>query len=195
MDNLKARMSNVKFQIDQLQAALAAEGIKVSVKYNTNSAVEEIRFSIVVGKHKERWLIRLYPALGSLTISGGVTKTFFGHNLWVFNNEYVQLQAIIGILAKRLSEIQGITLPDTLGAGLFDSVLVERVELTNHHALTPPLTQAKAISRVRTTFKVLAPNRLGGQPDTFDDPGAPAIGTNKSTKECRVYDPTVKFAK
>lgn len=144
MDNFKGRISNIKFRVEELRTALASASIKFSVRHGTGGALEDIRFSIVVGKHKERWLIRLYPKAGSLTFSGGVTKTFFGHNLWVFNNEYVQMRAIIGILARELGNIGGITLPDSLRKGLFDDVSVERVELTNHFSLPPAITQAQA---------------------------------------------------
>lgn len=195
MDNLKARFSSVKFQIVQLLAALAVAGITVAVRYGKHSSIEDIRFSIVVGRYKERWLIRLYPEAGSLTFSGGVTKTFFDNNLWVFNNEYAQLQAIIGIVALRLAEIEGITLPESLAAGSFESVAVERVELTNHHVLPPDITQSEAIDRTDRLFMVLFPNSRDRDGDTLDKPGTTSLGKSKSTKSCRVYDPTVKFAK
>lgn len=194
MDNLKARIDSVAFQIDELRAALAAANIKVSIRYGTNLGVEEIRFSCLVGEHNERWLIRLYPDKGSLTFSGGVTKTFFGHNLWVFDNEFQQLQAIIGIVVKRLSTIDGLSLPKSLLAGSYESVSVERVELTNHFALPEDIDQAAAIERIDTMFKVLFPDRRDRDGDTHEKPGTTSIGKSKSTKVCRAYDPSTKFA-
>lgn len=191
MDNLKARINNATFHITKLRTALSKKNIKVSVRYDAQSAIEDIRFSILVGKHKERWLIRIYPKTNSITFSGGVTKTFFGHNLWVFNNEYVQLVAIIGIVTDRLSELDGITLPDSV----IDAALVERVELTNHFVLPQTITQSAAIDRTDKLFMVLFPGRRDRDGDTLDKPGTTSIGKSKSTKVCRVYDPSTKFAK
>lgn len=194
MDNLRAGIKGVTFDMRELRASLAKAKIKPSIKYDEEQRILEIRFSSPVGKHRERWLFRLYPQRDYLTLSGGVTKTFFGHNLWVFNNEYEQLKAITKIVTDRLSELEGIRLPDSPSTGSFGAVVVERVELTNHFALPAGITLQEAIERLDRLFKALFPKRRDRDGDTFhDEPGTTSIGKNKSSKVCRVYPAAVKF--
>ena len=193
MDNLKARISNTYINIQSLFEHLSSEDIKPKAKIGASAQVEEITFSVPVGRYRTNWFVRVCLATNSVTISGGVTKTFFGHNVWVFNNEYVQLRAILGIVVRRLARIEGLKLPATALKGDYSEVAVERVELTTHHVLPEQETQFSAINKTDMLFKVLFPKRRHRYGDTLDQPGVTSVGRTKSTKECRVYDPNEKY--
>ena len=193
MDNLKARFSNAYVNVQTLFEGLSSDGIKPKAKIGASAQVEEITFSVPVGRYRTNWFVRVCLESNSVTISGGVTKTFFDHNAWVFNNEYVQLKAILDIVVRRLARIEGLRLPLRLLQGDFSDVAIERVELTNHHVLPEQETQFSAINKVDTLFKVLFPKRRHRYGDTLDQPGVTSIGRTKSTKECRVYDPNEKY--
>ena len=152
MDNLKARIRNIHVNLQSLLEYLSSQGIKPKLKIGASAQVEEITFSIPVGRYRANWLIRVCLATSSMTISGGVTKTFFGHNVWVFNNEYVQLVAILGIVGRALDRVVGLRLPQSLLHWGFPDISIERVELTNHHVLPEPETQFSAIKKIDTLF-------------------------------------------
>jgi len=124
----------------------------------------------------------------SIACSGGVTKTFFGHNVWVFTKEFEQLRAIIAIVAADLQKIGGITLPASLTA-----VTVVRVEVTRHHRLDGSVSKRLAIDRLAAMFMAMFPARHFRNGATHDEPGTTGIGLSKSTRVCRVYDPFFKF--
>lgn len=193
MDNLKARISNIYVNLQSLLEYLSSQGIKPKLKIGASAQVEEITFSIPVGRYQTNWFIRVCLATNSVAISGGVTKTFFGHNVWVFNNEYVQLVAILGIVGRQLDQVVGLRLPGSLFHWGFPDISIERVELTNHHVLPETETQFSAIKKIDKLFVVLFPKRRHLYGDTLDLPGITSIGRTKSTKECRVYDPTEKY--
>ena len=189
MDNLTFRISNLGYDVPTLLSALEARDINVTQKSIARPKTKLILFSVPVGRFAARWLFRLNLTDRSVSCSGGVTKTFFGHNLWVFNNECDQLCAITEIVSARLAEIDGIALPDSL----LDAITVERVELTNHFILPPPWTHWDAIGQANSLFMVLFPKLHDPDGKTVDDPGTASIGKNKSSKVCRVYDPCKKF--
>lgn len=193
MDNLKARICNIHINLQDLLEYLSSQGIKPKLKIGPLAQVEEITFSIPVGRYGTNWFIRACLATNSVSISGGVTKTFFGHNVWVFNDEYVQLEAILGIVGRALNRVVGLRLPESLFHRGFPDIFIERVELTNHHVLPEPETQRTAIKKIDTLFIVQFPKRRHLYGDTLDLPGVTSIGRTKSTKECRVYDPTEKY--
>jgi hypothetical protein len=195
MDNLLAMIHGVSVDEKLLLASLGKIGSKGRVSYGLNSDVESITFSTTIGNHNKRWLFRINMKTESISFSGGVTSTFFGHNVWVGSNEGNQLKHIITIVANKLSQIEGITLPKSLKRNQYDSVEIKRVEVTRHHLLPEHITTNEAINRFDNLFKVLYPSRRDRDGDTLDSPGTVSIGKNKSTKVCRIYDPSFKFKK
>ena len=194
MDNLLARINGITVRLKTLRNALAAAKIKPKVGFDDESGVETVYFSIPVGLYQSRWLVRIFPAKHCLTISGGVTTTFFGHNVWVFNNEHVQLTTIIGIVSAALARIEGIELPGSLFAGSFESVAPERVELTNHFRLPFGVGHYVAIDALDDMLMLLYPRSHFRNGQTHEKPGVTGVGRTKKSRRCRIYDPNDKFA-
>lgn len=188
MDNLTYRISNVGFDVPSLLVALKSKDINVTQKTIPRTQTETILFSLPVGKYAARWLFRINLKDGSISCSGGVTKTFFGHNVWVFKNEATQLAAILLIIHVDLQNIHGIRLPPVA-----DSVSIERAEITHHFEMQAPVTKAGAIAKLNTLFMTLFPARRFLNGDTHDEPGTTGIGVVKSSRVCRAYDPRYKF--
>ena len=113
MDNLSYRIADATIDVPTLLKALHSAGINVSHKTLPKTGTELIMFSLPIGKYAARWMFRLNLTDRTITCSGGVTKTFFGHNVWVFKNEATQLEAIISIIGADLQKIGGIELPST----------------------------------------------------------------------------------
>lgn len=190
MDNLTYRISNVGFDVPSLLIALKSKGINVTQKTVPRTQTELVLFSLPVGKYAARWMFRINLKENSVSCSGGVTKTFFCHNVWVFKNEAVQLEAILMVIHAELQNIDGITLPTSL-----EAVTIERVEITHHYAMPASFSVANAIGRLNTLFMTLFPARRFLNGDTHDEPGTTGIGVVKSSRVCRVYDPSYKFDK
>lgn len=190
MDNLSFRIPHVMFDVSKLTATLIGLGINVTRKTIVKQACELVMFSMPVGPHKCRWLFRLNLTDNTIACSGGVTKTFFAHNVWVFKNEATQLTAIMGIVRDALLQIDGITLACT---NLY-AYSIERVELTNHFALPEGVSMAAALGKIDVLFMTLFPRRYS-QPEgkDHDNPGTVRLGRTKSSRVCRAYDPFSKF--
>lgn len=188
MDNLSYRIAGVDIDVPALVANLEAMGVPVSRKTIPKRKDELITFSLPIGKHKTRWMFRCSLEDRSIACSGGVTKTFFGHNVWVFKKEIGQLLAIISIIAADLQKIGGIILPMSL-----TDITVERMEVTRHHCLENMVTKRQAIDRLDAMFMAMFPGRHFHNGATHNEPGTTGIGLHKSTRVCRVYDPVFKF--
>jgi hypothetical protein len=187
MDNTTFRILDAAVNPSELAAALVASKVKVTQRYDPKKDSGELLFSLPIGAHKARWLFRINQADCSISCSGGVTKTFFGHNLYVFTDEATQLRAITQIVADSLRELPGLTLPDQ-----FEPV-IERAELTRHHSLPPEIDKAESQRRLDLMQMTLLPTRYSNEGRNHDNPGTTRIGKTKSTRACRIYDPCIKF--
>lgn len=189
MDNTTIAISDVAVEPSTLAAGLAQAKIKLTRRSDPAMPGEQMLFSLPIGPHQQRWLFRVGAASGTITCSGGVTKTFFGHNLYVFTNEGDQLEAIAKILTDALRKVPGLTVPEQA------QISVDRAELTRHHALPPEVSKKDALERLDRMQMVLLPTRYSNEGRTLDDPGTIRIGKTKSSRVCRIYDPAIKFAK
>jgi len=188
MDNLSYRITHTDIDVPTLVAYLTDAGIPVSRKTSPKKNNELITFSLPIGQYRCRWMFRCNVKDRTINCSGGVTKTFFAHNVWVFKKEALQLAAITDIVAADLVKIDGITLPT---AKTF--ITIERVEVTRHHELPSPVTKAEAINSLSTMFVTMFANRHFRNGATHDEPGTTGLGMSKSSRVCRVYDPSSKF--
>lgn len=188
MDNLKYRIKGVEIDTPTLTSNLNELNIPVSRKSVPKLKDELINFSLPIGKHHCRWMFHCSLKEQSILCSGGVTKTFFGHNAWVFKREIVQIEAIIKIIAADLKSIGGIALPDSM-----DAITIERTEITRHHALNDSIDKREALERLNAMFMAKFPNRHFYNGATHDRAGTTGIGLNKNSRVCRAYDPFDKF--
>lgn len=189
MDNVSFRIEDVAVAKDALFTALKNRVVNVSLKDIPKAADQQITFSLPVGPHQARWMFRLNRRTKSILCTGGVTTTFFGHNVWVFGNEAVQLRAITKIVCDELRSIDGLTLKP---AGTI-SLHVERVERTRHFVMPPGVALDHAVKRLDLLFMTLFSKRRFRNGEKHDDPGTTGVGQNKSSRICRVYDPASKF--
>lgn len=187
MDNTTFRIVDITVNPSELAAALTQRKIKVTHRTDPNKGSEEMLFSLPIGPYKARWLFRINLTERSIACSGGVTKTFFGHNLHVFANEAVQLRTIEQIVSNALRNLPGLVLPDQ-----FEPV-IERAELTRHHTLPPDINKADAQRRLDLMQMTLLPSRYSNEGRNHDNPGTTRIGKTKSSRACRIYNPGLKF--
>lgn len=188
MDNTTYRIVDAAVEPSELAATLAQRKVKVTRRNDPKKNSEEMLFSLPIGPYKARWLFRINLTDRSIACSGGVTKTFFGHNLYVFTNEAVQLRAIEQIVSNALRNLPGLVLPDQ-----FEPV-IERAELTRHHTLPPAINKADAQRRLDLMQMTLLPSRYSNEGRNHDNPGTTRIGKTKSSRACRIYDPCIKFS-
>jgi hypothetical protein len=188
MDNSSFRIVDTAVEPSKLAASLAQRRVKVTRRTDPKENSEEMLFSLPIGPYKARWLFRIDLTKQSVSCSGGVTKTFFGHNLFVFTNEAVQLRAIVQIVSDILRGLPGMGLPEQ-----FEPV-IERVELTRHHTLPPEINKADAQRRLDLMQMTLLPSRYSNEGRNHDNPGTTRIGKTKSSRACRIYDPCIKFS-
>lgn len=190
MDNLSFRIPHVKVDTTKLKATLIGLGINVTSKTVVKQGCELVMFSMPVGPHKCRWLFRINLTDNTIACSGGVTKTFFGHNVWVFKNEATQLATIMGIVRDALLKIDGMTLECTDSYAF----LIERVELTNHYVLPNDVSLAEALGKIDLLFLTLFP-RSYSKPEGVDNvnPGTIRFGSTKGSRVICAYDPLSKF--
>jgi len=189
MDNLSFRIKGAAIDAYKLKATLTRMDINVTQKTLPKIGTEQLFFSLPVGPYGARWLFRCNLTDGTIACSGGVTKTFFGHNVWVFNNEAVQVLAIMGIVRAELAKLEGIAqVPDP---STFRS---ERAELTAHYVLPEELPVKQALEAIDMLFMTLFPKRYSPpEGKTHDNPGVVRLGKTKSSRVCRLYDPASKF--
>ncbi len=187
MDNTTLLILDVLFERSQLAAALVQLKVKVTIRTDPKKGTEEMLFSLPIGPYNARWLFRINLTNGTITCSGGVTKTFFGHNLYVFTNEAVQLRAITQILTGALRNLPGLRLPEQV------QPVIERTELTRHHAIPDGVEKADAQRRIDLMQMTLLPSRYSNEGRNHDNPGTTRIGKTKSSRACRTYDPGIKF--
>lgn len=187
MDNTSFRILDTTINSFELVTALAQRKIKVTHRTDPKRNTEEILFSLPIGPYKGRWLYRVNLTDRSIGCSGGVTTTFFGHNLHVFTNEAAQLRAITQIVSNPLRDLTGLLLPEQ-----FEPV-IERAELTRHHIIPDSIDKADALRRIDQMQMVLLPSRYSNEGRTLDNPGTIRIGKSKSSRACRTYDPCIKF--
>jgi hypothetical protein len=189
MDNLVFTIKGAVIDAPKLKATLIGMGINVSTKTLAKQGKEVMTFSMPIGPHGARWLFRINPAEGTISCSGGVTKTFFGHNVWVFNNEATQMVAIMGIVCDALARLAGLSLPSDSSA-----YKNERVELTAHYVLPDEIPVKQALDALDLHFMTLFPNSYSPpEGKTHDKLGVVRLGKTKSTRSCRAYDPAAKF--
>lgn len=81
MDNLTYRIADVDINATVLTKTLKDLGIPMSQKTIPKQKDETITFSLPIGKYQCRWMFRYSLKRRSITCSGGVTKTFFAHNV------------------------------------------------------------------------------------------------------------------
>jgi hypothetical protein len=187
MDNATFRIPDVRIARSALTKTLVHRKIKLTRRTNADPVSEEMLFSLPIGPYRARWMIRLNLTHGSVTCSGGVTRTFFGHNLYVFANEAIQLQTITKLVSTALRELPGLILPDEF------EPFIERVELTRHHTLPPEFDKEDAQRRIDLMLMTLFPSRYSNEGRNHDNPGTTRIGKTKSSRVCRIYDPATKF--
>jgi hypothetical protein len=187
MDNSTFRIVDTAVNPSELATALAQRKVKLTRRTNPKLNSEEMLFSLPIGPYKARWLFRINLKDGSVACSGGVTKTFFGHNLYVFTNEAVQLRTITQIVSTGLRDLPGLVLPDE-----FEPV-IERAEVTRHHTLPAEIDKSDAQRRLDLMQMTLLPSRYSNEGRNHDNPGTTRIGKTKSSRACRIYDPSIKF--
>jgi hypothetical protein len=188
MDNTTFRIVDIAVEPSELAIALAQRKVKLTRRTNPKLNTEEMLFSLPIGPYKGRWLFRVNLTDGSVACSGGVTKTFFGHNLYVFTNEAVQLRAVTQIVSNGLRDLPGLVLQDE-----FEPV-IERAEVTLHHTLPVEIDKSDAQRRLDLMQMTLLPSRYSNEGRNHDNPGTTRIGKTKSSRACRIYDPCIKFA-
>lgn len=189
MDNTTFRIVDVAVEPSKLAAALQERDIKLTRRTDPKVNGEQMLFSQPVGRHKQRWLFRVNPVEQTVVCSGGVTKTFFGHNVWVFRNEAVQLRTITKIVTDAIADLSGLVVPEAF------SPVIERAELTRHHALPDDIDKADALRRLDLMQMTLLPSRYSNEGRNHDDPGTTRIGKTKSSRAFRAYDPAGKFGR
>lgn len=189
MDNTTFRIVDVAVEPSELVAALKQRGIRLTRRTDPKVEGELLQFALPIGPYKPRWLFRINPVERSIGCSGGVTKTFFGHNVWVFRNEAVQLRTIVKIVAGAIADLPGVSIPDGFVP------IIERAELTRHHALPDDSDKADALRRLDLMQMTLLPSRYSNEGRNHDDPGTTRIGKNKSSRAFRLYDPAGKFGR
>lgn len=189
MDNTTFRILDIAVNPSGLAADLTQRKAKVTRRTDPKKNSEEMLFSLPIGPHKGRWLFRINLTEQSIACSGGVTKTFFGHNVCVFTNEAAQLRAITQIVSNALRGLPGLALPDE-----FEPV-IERAEVTRHHTLPDEIDKSDAQRRIDLMQMTLLPSRYSNEGRNHDSPGTTRIGKTKSSRACRIYDPCIKFDK
>lgn len=189
MDNTTFRIADVAVEPSTLAAALQKRQIKLTRRTDPKIAGEQLLFSLPIGPYQQRWLYRVNAVEHSVVCSGGVTKTFFGHNVWVFRNEAVQLHTITEIVANGLVGLPGLAFPVPWVP------VIERAEVTLHHTLPPDIDKADALRRLDLMLMTLKPSRYSNEGRTHDEPGTPRLGKTKSSRAFRAYDPAGKFGR
>ena len=189
MDNLSFSFKGAAIDANKLKATLTALEINITQKTIAKTGTELLSFSMPVGPHAARWLFRINLTEGAIFCSGGVTKTFFGHNVWVFNNEATQALAIMDIVRAELAKLEGMAqLPDP------SNFRSERAELTAHYVLPEEAPIKQALEAIDMLFMTLFPKRYSPpEGKTHDNPGVVRLGKTKSSRVCRLYDPASKF--
>jgi len=188
MDNTTLSYLATSISGTELPAWLSAQKMQYSVKKDT-AGRELISFSAALGPHRARWLVRTNLTEKRVMLSGGVTKTFYGHNPWVFSDEYQQLVDIRRIHMDFLRRLGGMT---------FDSdpeTDVHRAEITLQHVIPEDVTVDEAVGRLAMMLKALVPNRFSSDGETHTTPGTPRVGRTKSSRAFRAYTPLFKFGK
>lgn len=186
MDNLTFRVVDIAVEPAELAEEFAQRKVKLTHRRNPALKLAEMLFSLPIGPYKARWLFRINLTNHTITCSGGVTKTFFGHNVYVFTNEAAQLRAITQIVSNALRGLPGLVLPQE-----FEPV-IERAEVTRHHALPVGIAKVDAQRRIDLMLMTLLPRRYSNEGRNHDDAGTTRIGKSKSSRAFRCYDPNVK---
>jgi hypothetical protein len=189
MDNLTFDLLDVAIDVPALADCLVTQKVKLTRRTDPELGLELLLFSLPVGPHRMRWLFRANPLTGRVTCSGGMTKTLYGHNVWVFGDEAMQLDAITRIMAQGLRSIVGLTLSRDAG------IEVKRVELTRHHELPDGVGKAEALRRLDQMLMTLLPGRYSNEGRNHDAAGTTRIGKTKSSRIFRSYDPASKFGR
>jgi hypothetical protein len=189
MDNLTFDLLDAAIGVPLLTKCLAEQMIKLTRRTDPELGSEQFLFSLPIGPHRMRWLFRANPPTSRITCSGGMTKTLYGHNVWVFGDEAMQLDAITRIITDRLCGFAGVTLSPDAG------IEVKRVELTRHHELPDGVEKSEALRRLDEMLMTLLPGRYSNEGRNHDTPGTTRIGKTKSNRAFRSYDPASKFGK
>jgi hypothetical protein len=111
MDNTTFRIVDVAVEPSELAAALQDRKVKLTRRTDPTGNGELMLFTLPVGRFKQRWMYRIYPTERAVVCSGGVTKTLYSHNAWVFNDEAVQLRAVTKMVANAIADLPGLHVP------------------------------------------------------------------------------------
>lgn len=176
-----------EFDVDQVCERLRLHNVRVTRTSATSSSPPTIRFSLAIGPWRARWLFRIDENAGTINCSGGVTNTFFGHNVMVPRNEAIQLRVILQIVREALA---GVGIAVSLRV---DDYVIKRVEITHHFRLPEGVPVADAVARLARHFKALRGKASFQNGSDLHQPGTVGVGASKSKRECRAYDPMQKF--
>jgi len=184
MDNITLVFAGISFDPDKVHAFLRDKNARPSQKPDFG-----IEFVRAVGPHKSKWLFKIDMVKGTIRCSGGPTTTFFGFNAWVSLTESVQMKAIVGILHRKLSAIDGITFPTDVDP------TVHRVEVTHLYPFLNLSEIRDAEIAIYQSLVIRYPGRVQIAGATFEVPGTVRVGQTKSTSVLRLYPEMTKFAK
>ena len=182
MDNIILIFTDLK--IEELKVR---DFLKNEVKARPSFKPDTIMFSRKVGDHESKWLFTINPKMGTIRCSGGPTTTFFGFNAWVSIKEHAQIEAIVGILLKKLTGIKGVTFPTKIDP------LVYRVEITNLYPFTSLAEIGEAEIAIYHSLVARYPKRVQIAGESIEVPGTVRVGQNKSTSTLRLYPEASKF--
>jgi hypothetical protein len=189
MDNFKFIIRDVRLETVTLTAALRSANVNVTVRHESGKEEPTVTFALKIGEHNGRWLCRHNGANQTLSCSGGATSTFFAHNLWVFGNEATQMRVIASMVMDTLSALDGVNI-----ASSPEDIVPNRVELTSHFPLLD-ITHNEAIQRIDAMLKRRYGKSRFRNGDTHVEAGVTGIGSTKSERWLRIYNPLWKQGK
>jgi hypothetical protein len=182
MDNITLIFTDLK--IEELKVR---DFLKNEMNARPSFKPDTIMFSRWVGDHKSKWLFDINPKKGTIKCSGGPTTTFFGFNAWVSIKEHAQIEAIVGILLKKLRGIEGVSFP------VNSDPIVHRIEITNLYPFTSLAEIGEAESAIYHSLVARYPKRVQIAGASIEVPGTVRVGQNKSTSTLRLYPEALKF--
>ena len=184
MDNVTLIFTDISFDTKKVYSFLRDKNARPSEKPDHG-----IIFVRSVGLHKSKWLFDINMSKGTIRCSGGPTTTFFGFNAWVSLTESVQMKAIVGILHRKLSAIDGISFPEHVDP------TVHRVEVTHLYPFRDLAEINDAEIAIYRSLVIRYPARVQIAGATYEMPGTVRVGHSKSTSTLRLYPEVTKFAK
>jgi hypothetical protein len=184
MDNITMIFKDIQFDSNKVHAFLRDKNARPSQKPDFG-----IEFVRAVGPHKSKWLFKIDMIKGTIRCSGGPTTTFFGFNAWVSLTESVQMEAIVGILHRKLAAIDGIAFPEHVDP------TVHRVEVTHLYPFHDLSEISVAEIAIYQSLVIRYPGRVQIAGATYEVPGTVRVGHSKSTSTLRLYPEATKFSR